>query len=114
MVDTKTVTHDENGKQNKSGNDSKDALAVKEKDNDSEEKTIKALYTTLLMKLHILSGTNLKRDGMVYILHTNTSHEMLLDPASILSEDYLLFAATDALAVRGRAQQMTWDPGGDL
>ena len=121
MVDTNTVTHGENGKQNKSENDSSDALAVKEKENDSEEKITKGLYTTLLMRLHILSGNNLKRDnsatesnayiGMVYVLHTDTSHEMLLDPASVLSEDYLLFDATEALAVRGTAQHMTWDPG---
>ena len=40
MVDTNTVTHDENGKQNKSESDLKDALSVKEKNDDKEEKTI--------------------------------------------------------------------------
>ena len=38
MVDANTVTHDENGKQNKSENDLKDALSVKEKNDDKEEK----------------------------------------------------------------------------
>ena len=40
MGKKETATHDENGKQNKSENDLKDALSVKEKNDDKEEKTI--------------------------------------------------------------------------
>ena len=121
MVDTKT--HDENGKHNKSEKDLKDALSVKEKDNDSKDKTIKGLYATLLMRLHILSETNLKSDnsaaesiaytGMVFVVHTNTSHETPRAPASVLSEAYLLFDGSTVMTGRCEAR-VTWDPGGSL
>ena len=73
------------------------------------------------MRLHILSGTNLKSinaeinayTGMVFVVHTNTSHETPLAPASVLSEAYLLFDGTTVMTGRCEAR-VTWDPGGSL